>query len=71
AAWRLNLAQAFNPLGSITGVLIGRQFIFSGDKAGAGPLTEAQRAAAAHAVQTPYLAIGLFVLVWAGLIAIT
>jgi MFS transporter, FHS family, L-fucose permease len=71
ATRRLNLAQAFNPLGSITGVLIGRQFIFSGDKAGAGPLTEAQRAAAAHAVQTPYLAIGLFVLAWAGLIAIT
>src|ERR1700742_33643 len=30
AAQRLNLAQAFNPLGSITGVFIGQQFIFSG-----------------------------------------
>jgi FHS family L-fucose permease-like MFS transporter len=30
AARRLNLAQAFNPLGSITGVLIGTIFIFSG-----------------------------------------
>lgn len=30
AARRLNLAQAFNPLGSITGVLIGTLFIFSG-----------------------------------------
>ncbi len=30
AARRLNLAQAFNPLGSITGVLIGTVFIFSG-----------------------------------------
>ena len=29
AARRLNLAQAFNPLGSITGVLIGTIFIFS------------------------------------------
>lgn len=30
AAQRLNLAQAFNPLGSITGVLVGTVFIFSG-----------------------------------------
>src|ERR1700735_4841632 len=30
AARRLNLAPAFNPLGSITGVLIGTIFIFSG-----------------------------------------
>jgi len=30
AARRLNLAQAFNPVGSITGVLIGTIFIFSG-----------------------------------------
>ena len=30
AARRLNLAQSFNPLGSITGVLIGQHFIFSG-----------------------------------------
>ncbi len=30
AARRLNMAQAFNPLGAITGVLIGTVFIFSG-----------------------------------------
>lgn len=30
SARRLNLAQAFNPLGSITGVLVGTVFIFSG-----------------------------------------
>lgn len=30
AARRLNLAQAFNPLGAITGVLVGTVFIFSG-----------------------------------------
>ena len=30
AARRLNLSQAFNPLGAITGVLIGTIFIFSG-----------------------------------------
>ncbi len=36
---RLNFSQAFNPLGSITGVLIGTVFIFSGsgiDAAGSG-----------------------------------
>lgn len=27
AEWRINVAQAFNPLGTIAGVLIGRQFI--------------------------------------------
>ena len=30
AAQRVNLSQAFNPLGSITAVLIGSRFIFSG-----------------------------------------
>ncbi|MBS0589733.1 MAG: MFS transporter, partial [Proteobacteria bacterium] len=30
ATRRLNLAQSFNPLGSITGVLVGQHFIFSG-----------------------------------------
>ncbi len=30
AARRLNLAQAFNPLGSVTGALVGTVFIFSG-----------------------------------------
>jgi FHS family L-fucose permease-like MFS transporter len=72
-AQRLNFAQAFNPLGSITGVLIGRQFIFSGAPAGRpeamGPAQQDLfRSAAAHAVQAPYLVIGLFVLAWAGLI---
>ncbi|MBB3348490.1 MULTISPECIES: L-fucose:H+ symporter permease [unclassified Sphingomonas] len=69
AARRLNLAQAFNPLGSITGVLIGSQFILSGQS---GPVTgDAARAAEAAAVQLPYLVIGLGVLVWAVLIRLT
>ncbi|MBB5715672.1 L-fucose:H+ symporter permease [Sphingomonas aerophila] len=69
AARRLNLAQAFNPLGSITGVLIGRTFILSGD---AAPVTSAAgRASEAAAVQGPYLVIGLAVLVWALLIRVT
>jgi len=78
AAQRLNLAQAFNPLGSITGVIIGQQFIFSGVEptpAQIAALTAAQRsayfAAESTAVQLPYLVIGLVVLGWAVLILIT
>jgi FHS family L-fucose permease-like MFS transporter len=48
---RLNLAQAFNPLGSITGVLIGRQFILS--------------ASQAQSVQSIYLVLGGIILLWA------
>jgi MFS transporter, FHS family, L-fucose permease len=76
AARRLNLAQSFNPLGSITGVLIGQHFIFSGvelSQPQLGGMTAAARAAyyasQSTAVQGPYLLLGLFVLVWALLIA--
>lgn len=77
AAARLNLAQAFNPLGSICAVLIGKFFILSGSIA--APAAPALSAAAQHAravriaapVQLPYLIIGLVVLAWAGLIALT
>jgi MFS transporter, FHS family, L-fucose permease len=78
AAARLNLAQAFNPLGSISGVLIGQLFIFSGiehtpeQQAAMG---EAARRAylvqEAAAVQWPYLVIGLVVIGWAALILLT
>ena len=76
AAWRLNLAQSFNPLGSITGVLIGQHFIFSGIEHAPIELA-AMTATARHgyylsesaAVQTPYLVIGSVVVVWALLIA--
>jgi len=78
AARRLNLAQAFNPLGAMTGVTIGSTFIFSGveyhaqDLAAMTPAARAAYfAAESHAVQLPYLAIGLVVLLWAGLIAWT
>jgi MFS transporter, FHS family, L-fucose permease len=78
AAQRLNLAQAFNPLGSITGVIIGQQFIFSGIEhtpAEIGAMDAAQRSAyfasESTAVQVPYLIIGLVVLAWATLILIT
>ncbi len=57
ATKRLNLAQAFNPLGSITGVAIGATFILS-DMPAAGP-------EAASAVRLPYLGIALVALAWA------
>jgi FHS family L-fucose permease-like MFS transporter len=63
ASRRLNFAQAFNPLGSISGVLVGRAFILSDSTAG-----QLDRAQAAAAVQMPYLFIGIGVLVWALLI---
>jgi MFS transporter, FHS family, L-fucose permease len=73
---RLNFAQAFNPLGAITGALIGTVFIFSGIE-----LTPQQVAVqqASHTydaylrsetlrVVKPYLVIGAIALIWAVLI---
>jgi FHS family L-fucose permease-like MFS transporter len=73
---RLNFAQAFNPVGAISGALIGTVFIFSGVE-----LTPQQIAArqAAHTydaylrtetlrVVKPYLVIGAVALFWAVLI---
>lgn len=60
-ARRLTLAQAFNPLGSITGVLIGRTFI----------LSDAGVPASNEAVQLPYLVIAAVVLGWAAMIRAT
>ena len=77
AARRLNLAQSFNPFGSITGVLIGQHFIFSGVEltpSQLAALTDAARsgyyASQSTAVQVPYLVLGAVVLVWALLIAL-
>jgi FHS family L-fucose permease-like MFS transporter len=76
--WRINLASAFNPVGSIAGILIGRQFIFPSME-----LTPAERALlssgqAAHysavqanAVRWPYLTIGIGVILWAIAIKLT
>ena len=76
---RLNLAQAFNPVGAILGVLAGTRFIFSGVE-----LTPTQvatmRAANTYAaylhteqlrVVIPYLVIGAAALTWAVLILLT
>ena len=78
AAARLNLAQAFNPLGSICGVLIGQQFIFSNvesapaqQAAMSAAVAHAYQAVQATAVQLPYLVIGLVVLGWAVLVLLT
>jgi len=76
AARRLNLAQAFNPLGAMVGVMIGSHFIFSGVEHEAHDLAamthaarEAYFASESAAVQVPYLVIGLVVLIWAALVA--
>jgi FHS family L-fucose permease-like MFS transporter len=76
---RLNLSQAFNPLGAITAGLIGTVFIFSGVK-----LTDAQTAAMRAAgtyqaylhtellrVVAPYIVLGAIALLWAVLVALT
>lgn len=63
AARRLNLAQAFNPLGSIAGVALGATLILS-DLPAAG-------LAAARSVRLPYLGIAVVVLLWAILLAVT
>jgi FHS family L-fucose permease-like MFS transporter len=76
AAWRLNFAQSFNPLGSITGILIGQRYIFSGIEHTPAELA-AMSVAARHAyytaesaaVQIPYLVVGSIVVVWAIMIA--
>lgn len=78
AEQRLNLAQAFNPLGAITGVIVGREFILSGVEptpAEFAAMSEAQRvafqAAEAQSVQAPYLIVASVVLAWAVLVALT
>lgn len=76
---RLNLSQAFNPLGSITGVLIGTVFIFSGVKLTDAEVYAKQAAgtyqAYLHAetlrVVTPYLILGAVALLWALLVLLT
>lgn len=77
ASRRLNLAQAFNPLGSIAGVVLGSQLILSGvtvspeRMAAMSPAAlDAWRASEAGSVQLPYLLIGLVVIGWAVLIRV-
>lgn len=76
---RLNFAQAFNPPGTITGVLIGTWFIFSGVELGAGRVAQ-MKAAGTYAaylhgeivrVVPTYVGLGVVVLLLAAVIAIT
>ena len=70
---RLNLAQAFNPLGSITGVLLGTVFIFSGIELSPAAISaaKAQHTYATYLraetlrVVSPYVVLGLVAFVLA------
>ena len=75
---RLNFSQAFNPLGAITGVFIGKIFIFSGIELSPDQIA-AKQAAGTYAaylssetlrVVKPYLCLAIVVLAWAVLILI-
>lgn len=75
---RLNFAQAFNPLGAITGVVLGREFILSGIEPTAADLAQmsAQELAAfriteAQSVQGPYLFVASVAFVWMILVIIS
>jgi MFS transporter, FHS family, L-fucose permease len=75
---RLNFAQAFNPPGTITGVLVGTYFIFSGVELPANKVAQ-MKAAGTYAaylhteimrVVPTYVVLGCVVLLWALLIGI-
>lgn len=79
AAQRLNFAQAFNPLGSISGALIGTVYIFSGIELNSSQIAamQAEHTYSAYLrsetmrVVAPYMVLGLVVILWAVLIAFT
>lgn len=79
AAQRLNFAQAFSPLGSISGALIGTVYIFSGIELNSSQIAAMQaehtysaylRSETMRAV-APYMVLGVVVTLWAVLIAFT
>jgi MFS transporter, FHS family, L-fucose permease len=73
---RLNFSQAFNPIGSITGALVGTVFIFSGVELNPQQIAASQAAHTYDAylrfetlrVVKPYLVIGCIAVAWAVLI---
>lgn len=73
---RLNFSQAFNPLGAITGVLIGTVFIFSGVELKPAQVEHLKQLGTytkylhheTMRVVPPYMVIGTVVLIWAFLI---
>ena len=72
AVRRLNFSQAFNPLGAITGVLVGTLFIFSGVELKPTQIAQLKLAGTYDAylqqetmrVIVPYLVLGAVVLIW-------
>lgn len=76
AVRRLNFSQAFNPIGAITGVLIGTLFIFSGIELRPADIARLKLTGnydtylrhETMRVIAPYLLLGILVLVWAILI---
>ena len=76
---RLNFSQAFNPLGSIAGVLLGTVFIFSGVELTAPQVAHlkalGEYSAYLHSetmrVVHPYVVLGIVVWAWAIVIAFT
>ena len=73
---RLNFSQAFNPIGSVTGVLLGTVFIFSGIEPDAAKINAMKFAGQYDSflqhetmrVVTPYLVLAVFAFIWAILI---
>ncbi|MGA2568939.1 MAG: L-fucose:H+ symporter permease [Terracidiphilus sp.] len=76
---RLNLSQAFNPLGSITAGLVGTVFIFSGQEFGGAQIAAMKASGTYQAylqsetlrVVPTYLVLGCVALLWAGMILMT
>ncbi len=73
---RLNFSQAFNPIGSICGAMIGTLFIFSGVEPGVRQIAQMKGQGVYDAylqhetarVLTPYMVLGVIVLLWTALI---
>jgi FHS family L-fucose permease-like MFS transporter len=73
---RLNFSQAFNPIGSVVGVLLGTVFIFSGVEPDETKIATMKMAGEYNSflqhetmrVVKPYLGLALFAIVWALLI---
>jgi len=73
---RLNFSQAFNPVGAVTGVLVGTVFIFSGVELNKQQVAALKVAGTYEAylrsetlrVVTPYIVLGTIIFIWALLI---
>jgi FHS family L-fucose permease-like MFS transporter len=70
---RLNFSQAFNPIGSVTGVLLGTIFIFSGIEPGQSEIASMKLSGQYGSflqnetmrVVKPYIGLAIFALTWA------